>query len=46
MDCLDASHFRWSEPTEHFEFAGSVMIHIMVHAEVDHWWIHKGAAEI
>ncbi|CAE8637733.1 unnamed protein product [Polarella glacialis] len=30
-------HFRiaekWAEPTEHFEFAGSVLIHILVHAE-------------
>lgn len=24
---------RWAEPSEHFEFAGSVMIHIIVHAE-------------
>ena len=31
---LASSQFRWFEPTEHFEFAGSVMIHIMVHAEV------------
>ncbi|CAL1138291.1 unnamed protein product, partial [Cladocopium goreaui] len=40
---------KWSEPTEHFEFAGSVMIHIMVHAEgirIERFDLESGALRL
>eukprot|EP00931_Biecheleriopsis_adriatica_P060678 TRINITY_DN36453_c0_g1_i1.p1 TRINITY_DN36453_c0_g1~~TRINITY_DN36453_c0_g1_i1.p1 ORF type:complete len:3105 (+),score=627.80 TRINITY_DN36453_c0_g1_i1:59-9373(+) len=40
---------KWAEPTEHFEFAGSVMIHIMVHSEgirIERFDLEGGALRI
>eukprot|EP00439_Symbiodinium_sp_Y106_P072755 s153_g13.t1 len=40
---------KWAEPTEHFEFAGSVLIHILVHAEgirVERFDLESGALRL
>eukprot|EP00913_Durusdinium_trenchii_P000863 g802.t1 len=40
---------RWAEPSEHFEFAGSVMIHIIVHAEgirIERFDLERGALRL
>ncbi|OLP89587.1 Calcium/calmodulin-dependent protein kinase type 1 [Symbiodinium microadriaticum] len=40
---------KWAEPTEHFEFAGSVLIHILVHAEgirIERFDLESGALRL